>query len=213
MRETHTHREAQTQAEGETVSMQGARCGTRSQVSRITPGAEGSAKLLSHLGCPARSFKTKSHPFCPLLILLADTQLKGLKWVPLAHGHIITHHPEEAHTHRLVDSGNCKGLAFLPLFKTALKGHLGSLALKWEAIYNYITVKQLPLPTHPLKRIPKRHCFPICFLHVHLHIECFFGNGSSQQFSRSFAYDLLTWISHPLPFIGYIAFNLPLSFS
>ena len=32
--------------------MQGARHGTRSWVSRITPWAEGSAKLLSHPGCP-----------------------------------------------------------------------------------------------------------------------------------------------------------------
>ena len=32
--------------------MQGAQCGTRSQVSRITPWAEGGAKPLSHPGCP-----------------------------------------------------------------------------------------------------------------------------------------------------------------
>ena len=32
--------------------MQGAPCGTRSWVSRITPQAEGSAKPLSHRGCP-----------------------------------------------------------------------------------------------------------------------------------------------------------------
>ena len=32
--------------------MQGARCGTRSPVSRITPWAEGGAKPLSHPGCP-----------------------------------------------------------------------------------------------------------------------------------------------------------------
>ena len=37
MRDTHTHREAETQAEGEAGSMQGARCGTRSQDSGITP--------------------------------------------------------------------------------------------------------------------------------------------------------------------------------
>ena len=40
-RHTHTHTEAETQAEGEAGSMQGARCGTRSLVSRITPWAEG----------------------------------------------------------------------------------------------------------------------------------------------------------------------------
>ena len=45
-------REAETQAEGEAGSMQGAKRGTLSRVSRITPGAEGGAKPLSHLGCP-----------------------------------------------------------------------------------------------------------------------------------------------------------------
>ena len=35
-----TQREAETQAEGEAGSMQGVRCGTRSQDSRITPWAE-----------------------------------------------------------------------------------------------------------------------------------------------------------------------------
>ena len=47
-----TEREAETQAEGEAGSTQGARCGTQSQVSRITPWAEGGAKPLSHQGCP-----------------------------------------------------------------------------------------------------------------------------------------------------------------
>ena len=47
-------REAETQAEGEAGSTQGARCGTRSLVSRITPWAEGGAKLLSHPGCPKK---------------------------------------------------------------------------------------------------------------------------------------------------------------
>ena len=45
-------REAETQAEGETGSMQEAQHGTRSQVSRIMPWAEGGAKPLSHPGCP-----------------------------------------------------------------------------------------------------------------------------------------------------------------
>ena len=49
-------REAETQAEGEAGSMQGARRGTRSRVSRITTWAEGVAKLLSHLGCPMLSW-------------------------------------------------------------------------------------------------------------------------------------------------------------
>ena len=47
-----TERETETQAEGEAGSMQGARCGTRSQVSRITPWAKGGTKPLSYLGCP-----------------------------------------------------------------------------------------------------------------------------------------------------------------
>ena len=41
---------------GEAGSMQGARHGTRSRVSRITPWAEGGAKLLSHPGCPMKYF-------------------------------------------------------------------------------------------------------------------------------------------------------------
>ena len=54
--EREREREAETQAEGEAGSMQGARCGTQSQVSRITPWAEGGAKLLSHPGCPQLLF-------------------------------------------------------------------------------------------------------------------------------------------------------------
>ena len=46
--ERERQREAETQAEGEAGSMQGARRRTPSQVSRITPWAEGGAKLLSH---------------------------------------------------------------------------------------------------------------------------------------------------------------------
>ena len=45
-------REVETQAEGEAGSMQEAQHGTRSQVSRITPWAAGSAKPLRHWGCP-----------------------------------------------------------------------------------------------------------------------------------------------------------------
>ena len=41
MRDTETGREAETQAEGEAGSVQGARRGTRSRVSRIRPWAEG----------------------------------------------------------------------------------------------------------------------------------------------------------------------------
>ena len=47
-----TQREAKTQAEGEAGSMQGARHGTPSQVSRIMPWAEGGAKPPSHPGLP-----------------------------------------------------------------------------------------------------------------------------------------------------------------
>ena len=36
--------------------MQGARCGTRFWVSRITPQAAGGAKLLCHWGCPRQNF-------------------------------------------------------------------------------------------------------------------------------------------------------------
>ena len=45
-------RGAETQAEGEAGSMQGARRGTRSRVSRITAWAEGGTKPLSFPGCP-----------------------------------------------------------------------------------------------------------------------------------------------------------------
>ena len=45
-------REAETQEEGEAGSMPGARRGTRSQDSRITPWAKAGAKLLSHPGIP-----------------------------------------------------------------------------------------------------------------------------------------------------------------
>ncbi|CAD7679420.1 unnamed protein product [Nyctereutes procyonoides] len=46
----NTEIQAETQAEGEAGSMQGARWGTRSLVSRTTPWAEGGAKPLSHMG-------------------------------------------------------------------------------------------------------------------------------------------------------------------
>ena len=47
---------AKTQAEGEAGSTQGARSGTGSRVSRITPWTKGSAKPLSHPGCPSVLF-------------------------------------------------------------------------------------------------------------------------------------------------------------
>ena len=51
-REREREREAETQVEGEAGSTQGARGGTRSQVSRITPQAAGGAKPLRHRGRP-----------------------------------------------------------------------------------------------------------------------------------------------------------------
>ena len=54
-REREREREAETQAEGEAGSLQGARRGTRSRNSRITPWAEGGAKPLSYPGVPTRS--------------------------------------------------------------------------------------------------------------------------------------------------------------
>ena len=47
-----TEREAETQTEGEAGSMWGVRRGTRSWVSRITPGLKAGAQPLSHTGVP-----------------------------------------------------------------------------------------------------------------------------------------------------------------
>ena len=55
MRVTHTHteKEAETQAEGETGSMQGARLGTPSPGTQGSgPGLKAGAKPLSHPGIP-----------------------------------------------------------------------------------------------------------------------------------------------------------------
>ena len=52
MRDTQKEKEAETQAEGEAGSMQGARRGTQSWVSRITPWAEGGAKTTEPPGLP-----------------------------------------------------------------------------------------------------------------------------------------------------------------
>ena len=59
-----TQREAETQAEGEVGSMQGARCGTRPRDSRITPWAEGRRYTAEPPRCP------RSLDFC--LIFLRD---------------------------------------------------------------------------------------------------------------------------------------------
>ena len=50
--ERERERERGRDTEGEAGSMQGARCGTGSRVSRITPQAAGGAKPLRHRGCP-----------------------------------------------------------------------------------------------------------------------------------------------------------------
>ena len=75
MRDTHTEREAETQAEGEAGSMQETPCGTGSGTrsrtpsqtpswdSRIMPWAKAGAKPLSHPGIPT------SRLFCSLLRL------------------------------------------------------------------------------------------------------------------------------------------------
>uniref|UniRef100_A0A8C0T484 glutathione transferase n=3 Tax=Canis lupus TaxID=9612 RepID=A0A8C0T484_CANLF len=60
MRDTHT--KAETQAEGEAGSMQGARCGTRSQVSRITPWAKGSRSTAEPPGLPNTTCSLFVHP-------------------------------------------------------------------------------------------------------------------------------------------------------
>ena len=65
-----TERGAETQAEGEAGSMQGARRGTRSRVSTITPWAEGGSKPLSHQGCP------KPNPFYNGILLLGQNNQK-----------------------------------------------------------------------------------------------------------------------------------------
>ena len=51
MIDIHTEK-AETQAEAEAGSMQGAQRGTRSWDSRITPGLKASGKLLSYPGIP-----------------------------------------------------------------------------------------------------------------------------------------------------------------
>ena len=66
--EREREREAETLAEGEAGSMQGAQCGTRSRVSRITPWAEVCAKPLSHPGCPGSTYLNSGLiPTFPLL--------------------------------------------------------------------------------------------------------------------------------------------------
>ena len=56
MRDTERERKAETQAEGEAGPVQGARCGTPSRVSRITPRPAGGTEPLRHQGCPVSFF-------------------------------------------------------------------------------------------------------------------------------------------------------------
>ena len=56
-REREREREAETHTKGEAGSMWGARCGTQSWNSRISPGPKAGAKLLSHPGIPYFGFK------------------------------------------------------------------------------------------------------------------------------------------------------------
>ena len=73
-----TKREAETQAEGEAGSMQGARHGTRSRDSRITAWAEGGAKPLSHPGLPGKD--TLLSLLICILVSLLKTNLKEWKY-------------------------------------------------------------------------------------------------------------------------------------
>ena len=52
------HTEAETQAEGEAGSLQGAQRGTRSQDPGVTPWAAGNTKPLSPPGCPPSILET-----------------------------------------------------------------------------------------------------------------------------------------------------------
>ena len=61
-------RERQRQAEGEAGSMQGAQRGTWSRVSRITPQAEGGAKLLGHRGYPKPVLFALNSPLCLIMM-------------------------------------------------------------------------------------------------------------------------------------------------
>ena len=75
-------REAETQAEGEAGSMQGARCRTQSQVSRIMPWVEGSTKPLNHPGCPPLCFKLFKPLFLSDLINGYYFLVQEITWSP-----------------------------------------------------------------------------------------------------------------------------------
>ena len=56
MKDTHTKREAETQAEGEAGSMQRAHCGTQSWILGSCPEPKADTQPLSHLGVPLLFF-------------------------------------------------------------------------------------------------------------------------------------------------------------
>ena len=64
MTDTQREREAETQAEGEAGSLQGAQRGTGSLVSRITPQAKGGAKPLGHRAVPKILFLSNLYTQC-----------------------------------------------------------------------------------------------------------------------------------------------------
>ena len=66
--EERAKREAGIQAEGETDSLQEARYGTQSWVSRITPWAAGGAKPLRHGGCRRERILSRFHTQCGALL-------------------------------------------------------------------------------------------------------------------------------------------------
>ena len=57
--ERHTHREAETQAEGEAGSVQGARGGTRSRAPGSRPEPKADAQPLSHRASEKRELNVK----------------------------------------------------------------------------------------------------------------------------------------------------------
>ena len=69
---TQREREAETQAEGEAGSMQGARCGIRSQVSRIAPWAKGRRQTAAPPRDPSHYLSNKK-----VLRILKNTHFGG----------------------------------------------------------------------------------------------------------------------------------------
>ena len=78
-----TQREAETQAEGEAGSMQGAGCGTRSWDSRITPWAEGRCSTAKPPRVPPQSLiliqTEQTSKKVRKLAVLADTDISNVK--------------------------------------------------------------------------------------------------------------------------------------